>query len=322
MNRRDLILLLSGAMTAAPVLRAQQKPRPVIGWLGLASGALFSAAFPAFREGLASQGYVEGEDVAIVFRWAGGDVSKLPALAAELVAMPVDVIVATGGPVSNAAAQAATQTIPIVSSSAARSVSNFARPDANLTGVANQTTELNAKRLELLYETAPGVGLIGFLFNPASGPLAGEMKKEVEEAAAKLKIRLVTAEARGEVEFDEAFAEMTKAGAGACLVMADPVYFAQHLPIVALAARHKLPAIYEWREIALNGGLMAYGDSFLALFRRVGDYVGRILKGAKPADLPVEQPGMIRLIVNLKTAEALGLTVPPLILARADEIIE
>jgi len=322
MNRRDLILLLSGAMTAAPVLRAQQKTMPVIGWLGLASGALFSAAFPAFREGLASQGYVEGEDVAIVFRWAGGDVSKLLALAAELVAMPVDVIVATGGPVSNAAAQAATPTIPIVSSSAARSVSNFARPDANLTGVANQTTELNAKRLELLHETVPGVGLIGFLFNPASGPLAGEMKKEVEEAAANLKIRLVTAEARGEAEFDEAFAEMTKAGAGACLVMADPVYFAQHLPIVALAARHKLPAIYEWREIALNGGLMAYGDSFLALFRRVGDYVGRILKGAKPADLPVEQPGRIRLVVNLKTVDALGLTVPPLILARADEVIE
>jgi putative ABC transport system substrate-binding protein len=188
--------------------------------------------------------------------------------------------------------------------------------------VGNQTRELNAKRLELLHETVPGIKVIGFLFNPTADPTADGIKKEVAAAAATLKIRLVTAEARGEAEFDRAFAEMTKAGAGACLVVSDPVYFAQHPAIVALAARYKVPAIYEWREITANGGLMAYGDSFPALYRRVGDYVGRILKGAKPADLPVEQPGTIRLVVNLKTAEALGLTIPPSILARADEVIE
>ena len=295
---------------------------PVIGWLGIASGAFFPVALAAFREGLASQGYVEGESVAIAYRWAEGDTAKLPALAAELVAMPVDVIVASGGGVPARAAQAASQTIPIVSSSAALLVPNFARPGANVTGVGNQTRELNAKRLELLHETMPGIKVIGFLFNPTAGPTADEIKKEVAVAAATLKIRLVTAEARGEAEFDRAFAEMTKAGAGACLVVSDPVYFAQHPAIVALAARYKVPAIYEWREITANGGLMAYGDSFPALYRRVGDYVGRILKGAKPADLPVEQPGTIRLVVNLKTAEALGLTIPPSILARADEVIE
>jgi putative ABC transport system substrate-binding protein len=322
MRRRGLLLLLGSTMAAPRALRAQQKAMPVIGWLGVASGALFDAARPAFREGLASRGYIEGESVAIVYRWAEGDTARLPALAAELVAMPVDVIVVSGGPVANRSAQAATQKIPIVSSSAARSVSNFARPDANITGVGNQTVELNAKRLELLHDTVPGIEVIGFLFNPAAGPVADEIKKQVEAAAATLKIRLVTAEARGDAEFDQAFAEMTKAGAGACLVASDPVYFAQHGAIVALAAHNKLPAIYEWREIPVNGGLLAYGDSFPALFRRVGDYVGRILKGAKPADLPVEQPGTIRLVVNLRTAEALGLRIPPSILARADEVIE
>jgi len=216
----------------------------------------------------------------------------------------------------------AEQPIPIVSGSAARAVPNFARPGANITGVANQTRELNAKRLELLRDTVPGVEVVGFLFNPTGGQSADAIRKEVEAAAATLKIRLATAEARGEAEFEQAFAEMTKAGVGACLVESDPIYFAQHPAIVALAARHKLPASYEWREIAVNGGLMAYGDSFPALFHRVGDYVGRILKGAKPADLPVELPGAIRLVVNLNTAKELGITVPPSILARADEVIE
>jgi len=323
MRRRDLLPLLLGLIGGSPTsLLAQQKQKPVVGWLGIASGALFQAAVSGFREGLAGQGYTEGENVAIIYRFAEGDSSKLPALATELVAMPVDVIVASGGPPSNQAVLAATQTIPIVSGSAARAVSNFARPGANITGVANQTRELNAKRLELLRDTVPGVEVVGFLFNPTGGQSADAIRKEVEAAAATLKIRLATAEARGEAEFEQAFAEMTKAGVGACLVESDPIYFAQHPAIVALAARHKLPASYEWREIAVNGGLMAYGDSFPALFHRVGDYVGRILKGAKPADLPVELPGAIRLVVNLNTAKELGITVPPSILARADEVID
>jgi ABC-type uncharacterized transport system substrate-binding protein len=252
---------------------------------------------------------------------AAGDAAKLPALATELVGMQVDVIAAFGGNLPALAAQTATRTIPIVSSSAAQVVSNFARPGANVTGVGNQTAELNAKRLELLHETAPDVRLVAFLFNPANGR-APEIMTEAGSAAAALGVRLVTVEARGEAEFDSAFARMAEAGAGACLVMPDPVFFSQHRSIVDLAARYKLPAIYEWREIAAHGGLMAYGDSLAALNHRVGDYVGRILSGAKPADLPVEQPGVIRMVLNLNTAKELGLTFPPSILARADEVIE
>jgi putative ABC transport system substrate-binding protein len=245
----------------------------------------------------------------------------LPALAAELARMQVAVIATAGGTLPTRAALAATQTIPIVSSNAALLVRSFARPGGNLTGVGNQTAELMPKRLELLHETVPAAKLIGYLLNPADGNVVGPFK-EVEAAAAKLGIRLATAEARGEADFERAFAAMTTAGVGALLPAGSPVFFARHRALVALAARHKLPAIYEWREEAADGGLMAYGDSLSALYRRVGDYVGRILKGAKPADLPVEQPGVIRLTVNLKTANALGLAVPPSILARADEVIE
>jgi putative ABC transport system substrate-binding protein len=219
------------------------------------------------------------------------------------------------------AALAATKTIPIVSSSAAVFIRSFARPGANVTGVGNQTLQLLPKRLELLHNTVPAAKLIGYLLNPADADAGGAFK-EVKAAAGELGIRLVTAEARGEADFERAFIEMTKAGAGALLPAASPVFFARHRALVALAAQYKLPAIYEWREEAVDGGLMAYGDSLSALYRRVGDYVGRILKGAKPADLPVEQPGVIRLVVNLKTAKALGLAIPPSILARADEVIE
>ena len=212
MNRREFMVLLIGALAVPRTVQAQQKTMPVIGWLGIASGALFQAAVSGLREGLAGQGYLEGENVAIVYRWAEGNTAKLPALAAELVAMPVNVIIASGVTPANEATLAATRAIPIVSSSAARAVSNFARPGANITGVGNQTRELNAKRLELLRDTIPGIGVIGFLSNPDAGPIAGQIKKEVEAAADTLKIRLVTAEARGKTEFDQAFAEMTKAG--------------------------------------------------------------------------------------------------------------
>ncbi|HEU0155356.1 MAG TPA: ABC transporter substrate-binding protein [Stellaceae bacterium] len=322
MNRRDLVMALAGAIAAARPLRAEEKPMRIVGFLGIASPATFSDAITAFREGLRGQGYVEGGNVAVQYRWAAGDAAKLPALAAELVQMRVDVIATSGGTLPTLAALAATKKIPIVSSSAAVFIRSFARPGANVTGVGNQTAELTPKRLELLHQTVPAVKLIGFLFNPGQGLNAGKVKKEAEAAAAKLGIRLAIAEARGEADFERAFGELSKTGVGALLPMPDPVFFARHRALVALAARYKLPAIYEWREEAVDGGLMAYGDSFSALYRRVGDYVGRILKGAKPADLPVEQPGVIRLVVNLKTAKALGLTIPPSILARADEAIE
>jgi ABC-type uncharacterized transport system substrate-binding protein len=323
MRRRDLMMALAGAIGASGSSRAEQKPMPVIGFLGIASPAAFADALAAFREGLRGQGYVEGKNVAVAYRWAAEDAAKLPALAAELVQMRVDVIATSGGTLPTQAALTATKTIPIVSSSAALLVRSFARPGGNVTGVGNQTAELMPKRLEMLHETVPTANLIGFLLNPAGDPKASEKtRKEVEAAAAKLGIRLVTVEARGDADFDQAFAEMTKAGAGAFLPADSPIFFARHRALIAFAARHKLPAIYEWREEAVDGGLMAYGDSLRALYRRVGDYVGRILKGAKPADLPVEQPGVIRLVVNLKTAKALGLTLSPSLLARADEVIE
>ena len=325
MQRRTLlggsVAILADPLCLSDAFAEQPSKLQLIGWLGLASGALFQAALPGFREGLAGQGYTEGENVGIVYRFAEGDSAKLPALAADLVALPVDVIVAAGGQRPAQAVQATSRTIPIVSTSAAPIVPNFARPDANITGVSNQTEELSPKRLELLHDTVPTARLVGFLFNPANSRAAG-MMEAAETAAAALGVRLVTGEARGESELDGAFARMAAAGAGACLIMADPRFFAWHRAIVDLAARYKLPAIYEWREIAVNGGLMAYGDSLLALYRRVGDYAGRILKGAKPADLPVQQPTTFELVVHLKTATALGLTVPPSILARADEVIE
>lgn len=321
MNRRDLVIALAGVIAATRPLRAEEKPTPVVGFLGIASPAAFSDAIAAFREGLRGQGYVEDGNVAVQYRWAAGDAAKLPVLAAELVRMQVDVIATSGGPLPTRAALAATKTIAIVSSSAALFIRSFARPGANVTGVGNLTTELMPKRLGLLHNTVPAAKLIGYLLNPADANASGAFK-EVKAAAGKLGVRLATAEARGEADFERAFAAMTKAGAGALLPAASPVFFARHRALVALAAQYKLPAIYEWREEAVDGGLMAYGDSLLALYRRVGDYVGRILKGAKPADLPVEQPGVIRLVVNLKTANALKLSVPPSILARADEVIE
>jgi putative ABC transport system substrate-binding protein len=321
MNRRNLVLALAGAIAASRPLRAEHKAIPIVGFLGIASPTNFADALSAFRDGLRGQGYVEDRNVAIQYRWAAGDAAKLPVLAAELVRMQVEVIATSGGPLPTRAALAATKTIPIVSSSAAVFIRSFARPGANVTGVGNQTLQLLPKRLELLHNTVPAAKLIGYLLNPADADAGGAFK-EVKAAAGELGIRLVTAEARGEADFERAFIEMTKAGAGALLPAASPVFFARHRALVALAAQYKLPAIYEWREEAVDGGLMAYGDSLSALYRRVGDYVGRILKGAKPADLPVEQPGVIRLVVNLKTAKALGLAIPPSILARADEVIE
>jgi putative ABC transport system substrate-binding protein len=231
MHRRLFVALLGGAIALPCVAAAQQKPLPVIGWLGIASGTLFQAALPAFREGLAGQGYIEGENVAIVYRFAEGDSAKLPALAIELVAIPVDVIVASGGTQPAQAAQAASRTIPIVSTSAASIVPNFARPAANITGVSNQTEELSPKRLELLHDAVPGARLMGFLSNPANSRGAG-MMEAAETAAAALGVRLITAEARSESELESAFARMTGASAGACLVMADPRFFTWHRTIV------------------------------------------------------------------------------------------
>jgi len=323
MRRRELILVLGGAMTAARGVRAQQKAMPVIGYLVSGSRGLSAASVTAFRQGLSETGYVEGKNVAIEYRWAEGSYDRLPALAADLVDLKVDVIVASGAAVL--VAKGATSTIPIVffggDPVAAGWATSLARPGGNLTGFSNFVTELMPKRFELLSELVPQAGVIALLVNPNSAS-AERQTRDVQEAARAKGVQLIILKAGTESEIDAAFASLVQLHAGALLVGADPFFNSRREKLVALSARFAVPAIYEWREFAERGGLISYGPSQAGLWRQVGIYAGRILKGAKPADLPVQQPTTFELVVNLNTARALGLTVPPSILARADEVIE
>ncbi|HWZ67716.1 MAG TPA: ABC transporter substrate-binding protein [Stellaceae bacterium] len=324
MNRREL--LLGGAAAWPLAARAQQKAMPVIGWLSSASPGPFAPFVAAFHEGLSETGYVEGQNVAIEYRWAEGRYDRLPALAADLVGRKVDVIATSGGTSPALAAKTATLTIPIVFETGTDPVekglvASFARPGGNLTGFTILTAELMPKRLELLSEMVPQAKMIALLANPNN--LAAErMMRDVQEAARAKGVQLQILKAGAENEFETAFAALVQSHAGGLLVGNDPFFFSRREELVALAARHVVPAMYEWREFAAAGGLISYGTSFAAVNRQVGVYAGRILKGAKPADLPVEQPTRFELVVNLKTAKALGLTVPPSILSRADEVIE
>jgi putative ABC transport system substrate-binding protein len=325
-KRRELILLLSGAMTAARASRAQQKPMPVIGWLSSASSGPFAAFVAAFRQGLSETGYVEGQNVAIEYRWAEGRYDRLPALAADLVGRKVDVIATSGGTSPALAAKGATSTIPIVFETGADPVekglvASFARPGGNLTGFSILTAELMPKRFELLSEMVPQAKMIALLANPNN--LAAErMMRDVQEAARAKGVQLHILKTGAEDEFEAAFAALVQSHAGALLVGNDPFFFSRRKELVALAAHHAVPAMYEWREFVEAGGLISYGTSFAAVNRQVGVYAGKILKGAKPADLPIQQPTRFELVINLSTAKALGLTVPHSILARADEVIE
>ena len=324
MRRREFAKLVA-ATVAWPMVASAQKPMPVIGYLGLASPATFGEQFETFREGVAAQGFVEGQNVTIVQRWANGDRDRLPALAAELVQMGVDVIATSGGAVPARAAAAATTTIPIIASSAVLLVDSIARPAGNVTGAGTQTTDLIPKRLELLHAAVPKAELLAVLNDPtlfltsASG--AATMKL-LTEAAGSLGVQLETFDAHREGEFETAFARIAQSGAGGLLVMPDPFFYSRHRKIIELANRQRLPAIYEWREMAQHGGLMAYGDSLRALYLRVGEYVGRILKGAAPGDLPVDLPPIIKFTINLKTAKEIGFTFPELLVAQADEVIQ
>jgi putative ABC transport system substrate-binding protein len=326
MRRRELMLLLAGTMTAARGLRAQQKAMPLIGYLNGTSPGPAAPFVAAFRQGLSETGYVEGQSVAIDYRWAEGDYYRLPAMAADLVGRKVDLIAASGGPASALAAKSATSSIPIVFVSgddavAAGLVASLARPGGNLTGVSFLDVELMPKRLDLLSELVPQAGVIALLVNPTN-PNAERVMRNVQEAARTKGVQLPIQKARTESEIDAAFATLVQLKAGALVVGADAFFNSRREQLVALASRHQVPAIYEWREFPASGGLISYGTSIAAVYRQVGLYAGKILNGAKPADLPVEQPTTLELVVNLKTAKALGLTVPPSILARADEVIE
>jgi ABC-type uncharacterized transport system substrate-binding protein len=320
MRRRDFLALLAGVL--GPItLRAQQKAMPVIGFLNGTSPGPAAAFVAAFRQGLRETGYVEGQNVAIEYRWAEGHYDRLPGLAADLVGRKVDVIVATGGDRSALAAKSATATIPIVFTGGDPIAIGLARPGGNLTGFSIITVELHPKLLELLSELVPRAGVIALLVNPKN-PNAERVMRDMQEAARSKGVKLAILKASAEDEFETSFASLAQFHAGALVVAADAFFNSRREQLVALASGHAIPAIYEWREFPAAGGLISYGTSLAAIYREVGIYAGRILKGAKPADLPVQQPTRFELVVNLKTAQALGLAVPPSILARADEVIE
>ncbi|HWZ67712.1 MAG TPA: ABC transporter substrate-binding protein [Stellaceae bacterium] len=325
MNRREFLLLaLCGAMTASHALRAQQKALPVVGYLGGASPGPFAPFVATFRQGLSEAGYDEGQNLAIEYRWAEGHYDRLPEMAADLVGRNVDVIATSGGPVPARAAKNATSTIPIVfvASDPVEQglVTSLARPGGNLTGFAIMAREVWPKRLELLSELVPQAGLVGLLVNP--GTTTNRQIQEVQDAASAKRLQLRILKAGTDTELENAFGSVVEQKVGGIVVGTDPFFNSRREQLVALAARHAVPAIYEWREFAAAGGLISYGSSLSGSYRQAGAYVGRILKGAKPADLPVQQPTTFELVVNLKTAKALGLTIPPWILARADEVIE
>jgi putative ABC transport system substrate-binding protein len=326
-RRRDFITLLGGAAAAWPLAaRAQQPAMPVIGFLSSRSPSESAPDLAGFRKGLAQVGYVENQTVAIEYRWAENRYERLPALAADLVARPVTVIAALGGPVTALAVKAATKTIPFVFITGVDPVNlglvdSFARPGGNATGLNMFITAVEAKRLGLLRELVPSARRVAVIVNPNSPELDSQLT-EVQNGAGAIGWELQILRVGSEADFDTAFETLAQSSAQALLVAADPFFNSQRERIVGLAARYKIPAIYEARGYAVAGGLMSYGPNIPDMYRQVGVYIGQILKGAKPADLPVVQPTALELVINLHTAKMLGLDVPPQLLARADEVIE
>jgi putative ABC transport system substrate-binding protein len=329
MRRRELIALFGGAVALwSPTVRAQ-KATPVIGYLSSVSPGPSASLVAAFRQGLSDTGYVEGQNLAIEYRWAEGSFDRLPALAADLIGHKVDLIATAGGPPPALAAKGATSTIPIVFSGVGDPigvglVTSLARPGGNITGFSLMNIELMPKRLALLSELVPQAKFIALLVNPnnPNNPNAERMVREVREAARAKGVQLPVLKASTEGKIDAAFASLVQLQVGGLVVGADPFLDSRREQLVALASNHGVPVIYVFREFAEAGGLISYGASFTAASRQFGIYAGRILKGEKPVDLPVQQPTTFELVINLKTAKALGLTVPQSLLARADEVIE
>ena len=324
MNRRELLLLVAGAITAGHGLRAQQKAMPVIGYLSGGTPAA-NLSLAAFLHGLGEAGWVEGHNVAIEYRWAEFRYDRLPSLAADLVDHKVDVIAAYGGADEAFAAKNATSIIPIVFVTGVDPVetglvASLARPGGNLTGVTNLNTQLWQKRVELIAELVPQAKAIGLLLNPNNAQ-TGRIIGSTQQAANAKGLQLEILKAGTEPEVDAAFATAVDRHIGA-VVVGDPLFDSRSKEVVTLVAQHGIPAIYSWRKYVSDGGLISYGAISTAAFHAVGVYAGRILNGAKPADLPVQQSTNFELVVNLNTAKALGLAIPPSILARADEVIE
>ena len=324
MRRRDFMAVLVGA-ASCPILAGAQNAMPVIGYLGSTSAEPFAPFVAAFHEGLAEIGYAEGRNVMIAYHWADGRYEQLPALAADLVARNVNVIVTSGGPPAALAAKSATSSIPIVFSSSdpveRGLVTSLTRPSGNLTGVNILSTDLVPKRLELLAELVPQAKVFALIVNPNNANTE-QVTRSVQKAARDKGVQLLVLKASTESEIGAAFNSLVQQHAGALVVGSDPFLDNSRAQLVALASHHAVPAMYEWRESVLAGGLISYGTSLPGMHRQVGVYTGRILKGAKPADLPVQQPTKFELVINLKTARELGLTIPHLVLQRADEVIE
>jgi putative ABC transport system substrate-binding protein len=323
--RRELLATLAGAGAWPIAAHAQQQPMPVIGFLGSRSQEDSANLVSAFRAGLGETGFAEDRNVMIEFRWADGHYDRLPKLSPDLVANQVAVICTWGLP-GALAAKASTTKIPVIFSTGADPVefglvSSLSRPTGNLTGVAVLTNTLAPKQLELLHEVNPTATLVGFIANPKS-PIAQSDTRDLLSAASVTGQQILVVNASSDDELDAAFAALVQQHAQTLLVMSDPFLNSRPDKIVTLAARNALPAIYQWREFPVAGGLMSYGTANADSYRQVGIYAGKILKGAKPADLPVQQSVKVELVINLKTAKALGLTFPLTLLGRADEVIE
>ena len=328
MRRRDFITLASSVAVIWPLAaRAQQPAMPVIGYLGSQSADLSASRLAAFREGLIEAGYAEGKNVTIEYRWAEGQNDRLPALAADLVRRQVTVIATIGSTPAALAAKAASTTIPIVFQVGSDPVevglvASLARPGGNLTGVTNLNIELGPKRLELLHELIPTATVVGLLVNPTSPNLAESSAKDLQAAARILGLQLHILHASSERDFDTVFATLHQLQAHALVIGPDAFFIARSEQLGALTARHAVPAITQYREFAAAGGLMSYGGSTKDADRRAGIYAGRVLRGERPAELPVQQTAQVELVINLKTAKALGIMVPTSLLGRADEVIE
>jgi len=326
--KKDITVLNLCAILLAFCISAEaQQPKkiPRIGVLWLYSPTIASPFAEAFRQGLRGLGYVEGQNIALEERWAEGRFDRLPSLAAELVRLKVDILVTASTPAAQAGQQA-TKSIPIVLTNVSDPVesglvSSLARPGGNVTGLSLMHPELAGKRLELLKEVIPKLSRVAVLSNPAN-PIMPPLLRETEAAARALGVQLQVVEVRDPTDFDSAFSAMTRERAGALVVLPDAIFQNERTRIAGLAAKARLPAMYAWREAVDAGGLMAYGASVPDIFRRAATYVDKILKGTKPADLPVEQPTKFELVINLKAAKQIGLTIPPKVLAQADRVIK
>jgi putative ABC transport system substrate-binding protein len=327
MNRRDTVLALAALATSPLLCNAQRPTMPVIGLLGSESLDLWASRMRSFHEGLSEMGYIEGRNVAIEYRWAEGHNDRLPALAADLVRRKATVIAAPGSTPATLAAKAATSTIPIVFWIGSDPielgiVANMNRPEGNLTGVTTLNHKLVAKRVELMHEVVPGRRSIALLVNPTSTNLTKIATEDAQAAARSLSLELHVLNASTEPDLDAAFAKLTQLRAGGLVIGTDAFFTSRLEKLAALAIRHGVPAVYHFREFAAAGGLISYGGSITDAFRQTGIYTGRILRGEKPANLPVQQVTKVDLYINLKTAKALGINVPNTLIVRADEVIE